>query len=547
MEKRRTSFANLIFFIPVTILSILMWNDYNRYVANIDDRLPSLSKIYYLDNGKKMVGLADEKLGGYSQAYLFDSATGTPLKEMKVRSNIYGTLDAAVYQHDGVIIPAYDDSFGVQLNYFRPSGEMEELAQGTLPLSSYSSLGLYTWRGRLFITGETADSELYLAEVENGKLRTSSMNSKDLFPARPVRLWKFPSNFDDDKAVPIFDVTLKDDRTAYVSGLLDKNNMPSVLLKKENESSFDAKDRAGVQFGRQFGFDSTKLVRVDSSYPGQAKFYNAAEKKWGAILPTPKPVYQAKVFLLNDREVLIAGSSAQDELNGSLLGYVYNEQTRRFIDVTELVNKLTYKDLKNTDLQFFKEIENDQLYYSFKSAAAGAFNMKTNIVQTQTSDQVKQWLVAEGEDKISLVSFWNYVKQGNALLINWVVWLAIPVLLYGGLAILMFAMKRKQSKNIAEGTIVPATIARMEETGTYINNQPLVRFTVRFIDEGQTKEVAIKKVLSFLNGVKVGDPVVISYNRRKNSAVFVTEDNIPEQDGLKMIKDAILSRIEERG
>ncbi|EJW15188.1 hypothetical protein M5X00_07140 [Paenibacillus alvei] len=69
----------------------------------------------------------------------------------------------------------------------------------------------------------------------------------------------------------------------------------------------------------------------------------------------------------------------------------------------------------------------------------------------------------------------------------------------------------------------------MEETGTYINNQPLVRFTVRFTDEGQTKEVAIKKVLSFLNGVKVGDPVVISYNRRKNSAVFVTEDNIPEQ------------------
>lgn len=67
------------------------------------------------------------------------------------------------------------------------------------------------------------------------------------------------------------------------------------------------------------------------------------------------------------------------------------------------------------------------------------------------------------------------------------------------------------------------------------------------MDGEQTKEVAIKKVLSFLNGVKVGDPLVISYNRRKNSAVFVTEDNIPEQDGLKLIKDAVLSRIEERG
>ncbi|WP_229106721.1 hypothetical protein [Paenibacillus sp. 1001270B_150601_E10] len=547
VKRHGTAFINLVFFIPAIFLSFMVWRDYNDFLSNDDEHPPSISEIFYLDDGKKMIGLSDVIQGAYSQAYLFDSATGTPLKEIEIRSNVHGMLDAALYQQGGVIIPTYDDSLGLQLNYFQPSGEVEELAQGTLPIPSHLTSGIYSWRGKLIITGERDDSSLYLSQVEDGKLRTSSLNSMDQFPARPVRISELPGSFDNDKAVPMFEIDLKDNRTAYISGLLDHHNQPDLAVKKEEETPFEAQDKAGVQFAKHFGIKDTKLVRADIRYPGQARFYNAAKKEWGGAVPTPKPIYQARVVLLNDQEVLIAGSSTEDELNGSVLGYVLNEQTGSFIDVTELIRILTYDEIKNPQTQFFKEMDSDLLYYSLESESAGTINVKSNVVQTKTTEQVGQWLITVGGDEISLASFWNYVKQGGGLIINWIIWLLLPLLMFGGVGILSFVLRRTQSKQVAEGSILPGTIVHMKETGTYINNQPQVRFTVQFEDEGQTKEVEIKKIISFLNEIRVGDSVVISYDRKKKSAVFVTKENMPEQTGMKIIKAAVLSKIEERG
>lgn len=547
MKKSGLSLMNLVFFIPAIILSVLVWNDYNGYMTNIDDHLPSLDGLYFLDEGRKAVGLSDERGGTRYRVHLFDAAAGTIIEETKVRSNIHGPLDAASYQQGGVIIPTYDDSLGLQLNFFRPSGEVDELAQGTLQVPGYLSSGVYSWRGRLIITGETPDSALYLAQVKEGKLDTVHLNSPDLLHARPVRLMEVHGSFDNDQPLPIFEVDLKDDRTVYISGILDEKNQPALLMQTEEETSFDARDKAGARFARHFGIDNTKLVKADTRYPGQAHFYNAAEEKWGGAVPTPKPVYQAKVFLLNDREVLVAGSSAEDELNGSILGYVFNEKNGGFTDVTGLVGQLAYEDLRNAKMRFFKELDSDMLYFSMEQKSAGAFNVKNRTAQVVTTEQAKRWLLLDGEDRISLRSFWNYVRQGDALVVNWAVWLVLPVLSYIGLAVLVRILRSKQSRQIAEGNILPGTILRMEETGVYVNEQPQVRFTVRFEDEGRMKEVAIKKVISFLNEVKVGDPVVISYNQQKNSAVFVTAEDLPKQKEPEMIRDAVLRRIEVCG
>lgn len=51
-KKRALSLANLVFLIPVILLSFFMWNDYKRYIENIDDYSPSLERTYMLDGGR---------------------------------------------------------------------------------------------------------------------------------------------------------------------------------------------------------------------------------------------------------------------------------------------------------------------------------------------------------------------------------------------------------------------------------------------------------------------------------------------------------------
>lgn len=548
------SFINLVFFFPTILLSVFVWNDYNRYMGNIDNYLPSLQGVYLLDEGKKAVGVFEKDLGEEQfTARLFDTATGNELKEFVLDSDFSGNLGPAAYQQGGVIIPTYNSSNGLRINFIRPSGEVEELAQSRVHIPGGMGSGTYSWRGRLIVSGETIGQALYLAQVKDGKLQIANFNKPDLLPARPVSVSEVHRSFENDQAVPIFSVSLKDDRTAFVSGILDKNGLPLVLLQNKEENTFEAEDRAGASFAKHFGFNNTKLVRENGDYPGKAVFYNAAKSEWGAAVPTPKPVYQAKVFLLNDQEVLIAGSTAEDELNGTVLGYVFNEKTGKYSDATDLLGKLSYEDLKGENTGFHKEPGSDTLYYvNGEHAAAGFVNVKSREAQVFLGDQVRSWIVADAETRLSLQSFWNYVKQGNALVINWVVWLFIPFVTFLSGALLPRLLRGTRSKKIAEGMALPGKIIDMRETGLFVNERPQVGFTVRFEDEGQVKEIEIKQVISYLNDIKVGDPVMISYNRKKNKAMFITEDDFKDmgqrpESGPEIVRNAVLRRIEPCG
>ncbi|SET24003.1 hypothetical protein [Paenibacillus sp. NFR01] len=546
MRKRTFSYMNFMFLIPLVLLSVMVWRDYNHQITTVAERQPELREISYLDNGKQIIGIADAQMGEDARVYWFDATSGNLIHKRNIPANSNSLYDALSYQQGKVIVPTFKDNTGLQLHALGPSGEMDELAQSTLTAETASNIEIYEWRGRLIITGERGNSGLYLAQVKDGLLTTSSLEAGEQFPARPLRFRELYDSFENEKSVPMFDVTLKDDSFAYISGILDGKGKPAVLLQSEEETSFEAEDRAGIQFAKHFAYDATKLVRVDSRYPGQAHLFNAVTQDWGAVLPTPKPVYQAKVILLNDREVLVAGSSTEDELSGSLLGYVYNEQTGQFTDASPLFKSLSYEELTDDRTRFFKEAGSAEIYFSVMQGPAGVLDLTAGTVQTQRPEQVQYWMIPSGKDRISLASFWDYLRQGNALVINWLIWLLLPIFLFGGMALLFSGLKRSHSRKVASGQRIQGAIIGMEETGTYINEQPQIRFTVRFTDEGRAKEVAIKKVISFLDPVKIGDPVWISYNRAKNKAVFVTgEQQEGEQEEMTLLADAVLRHIDE--
>lgn len=311
-----------------------------------------------------------------------------------------------------------------------------------------------------------------------------------------------------------------------VSGILDKAGKPAVLVGQEDEASFALQDRASVQFAKVFGFNNAKLVRVHDDYPGIAAFYNRNEKEWGAAVPVPKPVYQARVFLLNDDELLIAGSTAEDEVEGQVTGYIFNERTGQFQDASSLLKQLAYDHIKDTDTRFYKQSGSSTLYYSSGKQEVGAADLEIGKANVYTNQQVEGWLITDNDTRVSLVSFWNYAKQGGGLIINWAVWVVITLAMLLGFAIIPRKLMNTRRKQILSGQIVQGNIKSMQETGLYVNEQPMVRFVVEFVDEGRLKEVEIKQVISFLSPLKVGDPVQISYNRKKHKAVFITEEDL---------------------
>lgn len=543
-KNRAISLGNLLFFIPVILLSYFMWNDYKEY---IDEYQPSFESVYIFDEGKKLIGLAKHPVGEQYDVYLFDTAKENIIKDTTVHTNFQAGLGPATYSQDGIIIPTYDDSYGLQLNYFHSTGKVEELAQNMMHLSGSWSSNVYSWRGRLIVAGESENSEFYIAQIKDGKVARVNLSKQDLLPARPVRIDEVHGSFRSEKAVPLFSVALKDNRTAIISGIVGENGDLSVLLQNQDEGTFAAQDRAGARFAKVFGFNNAKLVRENGNNPEEASFYNADENHWGEAVPTPKPVYQARVFLLNDEEVLIAGSTAEDELNGNVIGYVYNEKSGKFQDATIFLNQLSYENLKNDQTEFYKNLDSDVLYYHGGDNTAGYVDMKSQEAKVLSSEQVEKWTLTESKNKVSIQSFWNYVKQGGPIVINWAVWVFIILIAFLSVAVTPRMLAGSRTKKLRDGQQVHGRIINMEETGLFVNDRPQIRFTVQFEDEGQIKEVEIKQVISYVEPTQIGDSVMISYNRKTHKAMFITEEDLKQETKPVVIKDAVLTRIGRYG
>ncbi|WP_018750546.1 hypothetical protein [Paenibacillus sanguinis] len=540
--------GGLVFLLPVILLSIFLWRDYTGEINELNDNPPELEEIYYFDDGQKAVSVSYKEFRQNMLLQMFDTGSGQILKEAEIISDIHGQLVAS-YQKNSLVISSHDQSRGLQVNVLNASGNLQELVQSTLDIPTFLSSDMKPWRGRLIVAGETTGDTLYVAQIRDGTLEKVNLNTEGLFPARPERMAAVSSSFEQGMAVPMYKVDLVNDRTAYISGILDQNKQPVVVMQPEEGSSFEAEEQAAAQFAKHFALDDTKLVRVNSSFPEQAHYYNASTGDWGSVVPTPQPVYQARVYTLNSEEVLIAGSSTEDERDGQVIGYLLHEETGQFTDVSSLVGQLGYEELMQAETAFYKESGSSKLYYSAQGKSAGMMDVANQAVQHLTEEQVQQWRFAD-QSKISLQSFWVYLREGGALVINWLVWVVISLFTFISLIFAPKIANRVNKSAIANGEIRQGTIVGMRETGLYVNERPQVEFMVRFEDGGQMREVAIKKVISFLEGIREGDTVMISYHRKRNKAIFLTGDqavNHAPPDGQQRIERAVLERIDPYG
>jgi len=430
-----------MFLIPGVLLSIFLWQDYSSTLNDAKPKLYRIYGIYYFGPDDRLAVLAESSEG--FDAVIFDNQQNI-VQEIELKSDIHRQV-AAAYQQGKLVFVTNNTGETAQIYAVDPSGESEELTGGKLRLSSFLSSNVYAWRGRVLITGTAEDSTLSFSQLHNGQLRTVPLVAGDYLPARATSVSMVSRSFNDKYPIPMLELSLKNDTVGYASALLDKKNMLQVTwYREDNRNSFEAEKRAAEQFAQHFGVSLERLLKVSGDYPKQTYYYNARTDQMGEQLKTPKPVYQARIYLLNDMESLVIGSTTEDELDGSLIGYVYDEKKATFKDVTSLLPELVYQDLEQDKLMFFKENDSEKLYYTLKEKSAGVLNTATGTVDTITADTVGSWDVSTAASQVSLQTFWHHLMAFNPITINWLIWILSFAILM--LIILASAIRVKASR-----------------------------------------------------------------------------------------------------
>lgn len=534
----------LIYLVPIIVISMMAWNDYADGIEELQNNPSTVHDIFYLDQGRKIVSIADGEQG--LRGMIYNVSNHQLEKEIPLPSNVFKDTVAA-YQNNQLVVATKDNNDFLSVYTIDATGNIKPLTSRTIIADDYLKNSTYMWRNRLvFLNDDWADKgkAVSLSEIQNGQLHSIQLSDSSWLPARPTKIDTTSDSFESDLAIPMLIATLKDGNSAYISGILDDKHRPVIYLPKADQTSYEAEEQAQQQFVQHFQADPTRLLQVESDYPKQVHFYNQATDQVGALLPTPQPVYQAQIVLLNDREVLVTGSTTKDEADGALIGYLYNEKTKQFTDVSPLLTHKTYDQLNNSNFTFYKENTTTPLYYSDTDTSAGWFNPQTNEVAQITTAEVQQWQANDSAKQKSWQGFLAYLLQGGPIVFNLLIWLLIPLILFIIPLIIHFVLRRRKAKQLQKGMVTQATIIARAETGTYINEQPQVRFTVQFEDEGVLRKVDIKKVVSYLQMPAIGDSAMISYDRRKQTAIFLTTEDVPVQPPSQILYNAVLQKID---
>lgn len=532
----------IVFFIPAIILSVLVWNHYQDDLSDGKVTENNVKRIFTFDEGERVVSAVskDQQL----HVEMYDPHSEKRISGWTATSDPFQEMWPSI-QGNNLLLSFKNKDGQLMIEKLSPNGEKKELAQQKLQIPSFLNTNTYQWNGRLVFTGEMEGAAAVIGELKNGQFYVHNLNELKL-PARPVSMDAVMNSFRGQTPIPIFEVALKNDQKAYVSGISNEKHQLGLYVSKNAEPFSLVEDTVEQRLQKTIGSSQNFAVAVESEYPKRVRKVNA-EGRLGEVVSTPKPIYQTYVYQLNEEEVLIAGSTAKDEAKGKLTGYIYNHRTNKAVSASKLFQSLSYGSLQKEGLSFNKNVKSDWLYYSFDNQLTGAFETKSKELKEFPLQKVISIENASPAHQTSVDTFMQYVMKGGPLILNWAIWILIPLLLFV-LAIFLPPILRLVRRNkIKDSVTLQAYIVSVKETGTYINEQPVVSMRLQFEYEGQSIEKTVKTVVSYTQIPQPGQPIAIHYDPKKQKAMLLKEGDFSQPSEPKFIKGAVLRNIESYG
>lgn len=532
----------IVFFIPAIIISFMVWNHYQDDLSDGKVTEYDVKRIFTFDEGKRVVSAVskDQQL----HFAMYDPHSGKRISEWTTASDPFNEMWPSI-QGNNLLLALKNKDGQLVIEKLSPSGEKKELVQQKIEIPSFLKTNTYQWNGRLVFTGEMEGAAAVLGELKNGQFHVHNLNELKL-PARPVSMDVVMNSFRGQTPIPIFELTLKNDQKAYVSGISNEKHQLGVYVSKNADPFSLIEDTVEQRLQKKIGSSQNFAVAVESNYPKRARKVNA-EGRLGEVVPTPKSIYQTYIYLLNEEEVLIAGSTAKDEAKGKLTGYIYNHRTNKATSASKLFQSLSYESLQREELTFNKNVKSDWIYYSFDNQLTGAYETTSSQLKEFPLKKVISIENASPAHQTSVDTFMQYVMKGGPLILNWAIWLFIPLLLFVLAIFLPPILRLVRNNKIKDSVTLEANIVSVKETGTYINEQPLVKMQLQFQYDGENIEKTVKTVVSYTQIPQPGQRIVILYHQKKKKAMLLKEGDLSKPSEPKIIKGAVLRNIESYG
>ncbi|MCM2606732.1 hypothetical protein NDQ57_18895 [Rossellomorea marisflavi] len=312
---------NGVFFIPAIILSVMLWNGYNDSISEGKLKPDDISRLYTFDEGNRVISITyDHVPTTQTTASIYDTKTDQKLRSWTSGSYSFNEMWSTI-QGNQLLLASKSPAEDLEIHTYYPNDDRKELVNKRLTIPSFLNSNTYQWNGRLIFSGGSEGTALILGELKDGRFLLHNLNEEDL-PARPARIEPVMNTFNGQTRIPIFEVTLKNDQKAFVSAISDDKDHLSVYVADEEDQFPIMGDAVEKQMQRDIGREQEMAVDVEWEYPNRARLVKA-DGELGKVVPTPEPVYQTKVYQLNDEEVLIAGSTEEDDAKGKLTGFIY--------------------------------------------------------------------------------------------------------------------------------------------------------------------------------------------------------------------------------
>lgn len=536
---------NGVFFIPAIILSVMLWSGYNDSISEGKLKPDDIDRLYTFDGGNRVIGITfDHVPMTQMTSSMYDTKTKQKLRSWTSGSYSFDEMSATI-QGKQLLLASKSPAEDLEIYNYFPDDDRKELVKKRLTIPSFLNSNTYQWNGRMIFSGGSEGTALILGELKVGKFLLHNLNEEDL-PARPTRMEPVMNTFNGQTRIPIFEVTLKNDQKAFVSAISDDNDHLSVYVADEEDQFPIVGDAVEKQMRRDIGQEQEMAVDVEREYPNRARLVKT-DGELGEVVPTPEPVYQTKVYQLNDEEVLIAGSTEEDDAKGKLTGFIYNPNTGKAASVDPIFNSLSFKYLKDSALSFHKNLESTSLYYAYNNQSTGVYDMDSKEMNEWTAADIVAMENADPSHEKSFDSFKDYVLEGGALVLNWAIWIFIPLLLLAVVFILPPILRVTRRKKLEESETLAAEIVSIQETGSYLNEQPVVRIQLRFLHEGKRIEKTVKTVVSYVQIPRPGQQILIHYHPKKQRVTLLKEGDAIRETKPEMINGAVLRKVESYG
>lgn len=243
----------IVFFIPAIILSVLVWNHYQDDLSDGKVTEYDVKGMFTFDEGKRVVSAVskDQQL----HFAMYDPQSGKRISEWTTESDSFNEMLPSI-QGNNLLLALKNKDGQLLIEKLTPSGKKKELVQNNLQIPSFLKTNTYQWNGRLVFTGEMDGAAAVIGELKNGQFHVHNLNELKL-PARPVSIDVVMNSFRGQTPIPMFELALKNDQKAYVSGISNEKHQLGVYVSKNAEPFSLIEDKVEQQLEKKSGHHKT--------------------------------------------------------------------------------------------------------------------------------------------------------------------------------------------------------------------------------------------------------------------------------------------------